>query len=155
VKLKQKGERFRLFRFLVVSMKKVEIGWFIITLIVILTQKLLFPPGRASKSMSRSNEYASKKDIDSLEELSEKLKSDLRRHIRCIGNFPVLSDRWCDMADTLGRVAVVSEAEANLPREAEGATLWETEEAALRYVLEDGKLNLCLRNMVDFKQVRR
>ena len=31
------------------------------------------------------------------------------------------------------------------------ATLWECEELALRNVLEDGKLNLCLRNLVDYK----
>ncbi|GMI47387.1 hypothetical protein TrCOL_g3648 [Triparma columacea] len=105
--------------------------------------------------MSRSYDYARPREADSLEYLGEKLKMDLRRNIRCIGNFPVLSDRWCDMADTLGRVATVSEAEAKLPKESEGATLWETEEAALRYVLEDGKLNLCLRNMVDFKQFER
>ena len=57
--------------------------------------------------MSRSYDYASSKDTDSLEPLSEKLKMDLRRHIRCIGSFPILSDKWCDMADTLGRVATV------------------------------------------------
>ncbi len=105
--------------------------------------------------MSRSHDYQSKSDVDSLEILSDKLKSDLRRHIRCIANFPVLSDAWCDMADTLGRVATVSEAEAKLPRDHEDATLWETEEAALRYILEDGKLNLCLRNMVEYKQFER
>ncbi|GMI00144.1 hypothetical protein TrST_g4289 [Triparma strigata] len=105
--------------------------------------------------MSRSSDYSTKNDLDSLEGLSSKLAADLRRHIRCIANFPVLSDSWCDMADTLGRIATVSDAEAKLPKESENATLWETEEAALRYVLEDGKLNLCLRNMVEYKQFER
>ena len=77
---------------------------------------------------SRSQEYASKSDVDSLSELSDKLAADLRRHIRCIASFPILSDSWCDMADTLGRIATVSEAEAKLPKESDTATLWETEE---------------------------
>lgn len=105
--------------------------------------------------MSRVNEYISKKDTDSIEMLSEKLRADLRTHIRGISNFPILSDHWCKMADTLWRVATVSEAEAKLPKDSEGATLWETEEAALRYLLEDGKLNLCLRNMVTYKEFQR
>ena len=108
------------------------------------------------RKMSRADDYESKKnDMDSLEGLSDKLKTDLRRHIRCIESFPVLTDSWCDMAETMGRIATVSDAEGSLPKEHEEATLWETEEAALRYVLEDGKLNLCLRNMVDYKEFER
>ena len=78
--------------------------------------------------MSRSHDYATKSDVDSLGDLSDKLAADLRRHIRCIASFPILSDSWCDMADTLGRIATVSEAEAKLPKESDAATLWETEE---------------------------
>jgi hypothetical protein len=101
--------------------------------------------------MSRASNYSSKtKDADSLEGLSEKLKNDLRRHIRCIASFPVCTEAWMDMAETFGRIATVSEAEGKLPKTHEDATLWETEEAALRFILEDGKLNLCLRNMVDY-----
>ncbi|RHY37642.1 hypothetical protein DYB25_007491 [Aphanomyces astaci] len=33
----------------------------------------------------------------------------------------------------------------------DNATLWECEELALRYILEDGKLNLCLRLLVEYK----
>ena len=90
-----------------------------------------------------------------LEGLSERLQSDLRRNIRVIGNFPILSDSWCGMAETLTRIAKVSEAEAKLPKANDDATLWECEEIALRFVLEDGKLNLCLRNMVDYKSFER
>jgi hypothetical protein len=37
----------------------------------------------------------------------------------------------------------------------EDETLWETEEQALRFLLEDGKLNLCLKNLIEFKQHQR
>ncbi len=56
------------------------------------------------------------------------------------------------MAEIFGRVANISDAESALPAAKKGdATLWETEEQALRFLLEDGKLNLCLRILIDFK----
>jgi hypothetical protein len=63
----------------------------------------------------------------------------------------LLSDPWFEMADIFGRVANVSDVESKLPSAKDNATLWETEEQALRFVLEDGKLNLCLRLLIDFK----
>eukprot|EP00638_Chattonella_subsalsa_P001083 CAMPEP_0117753926 /NCGR_PEP_ID=MMETSP0947-20121206/12530_1 /TAXON_ID=44440 /ORGANISM="Chattonella subsalsa, Strain CCMP2191" /LENGTH=291 /DNA_ID=CAMNT_0005572929 /DNA_START=239 /DNA_END=1114 /DNA_ORIENTATION=- len=87
--------------------------------------------------------------------ISKTLSNDLRTHIRALGNFPILSDSWCSMADTFGRIANISEMEAKLPKDREDATLWECEELALRYVLEDGKLNLCLRNLIEYKNFER
>ncbi len=55
------------------------------------------------------------------------------------------------MADIFGRVANITDVESKLPSAKENATLWETEEQALRFVLEDGKLNLCLRILIEFK----
>jgi hypothetical protein len=55
------------------------------------------------------------------------------------------------MADIFGRVANISDVESKLPSTKDNATLWETEEQALRFVLEDGKLNLCLRLLIEFK----
>ena len=54
-----------------------------------------------------------------------------------------------------GRIAKISDMEASVAASKDDATLWETEEQALRYLLEDGKLNLCLRNMVEFKTHQR
>jgi hypothetical protein len=45
--------------------------------------------------------------------------------------------------------------ESKLSASKNDATLWETEEQALRYLIEDGKLNLCLRNMIAYKQFQR
>ena len=55
------------------------------------------------------------------------------------------------MAETFGRVAHISNVESNLPSAKKDGTLWETEEQALRFLLEDGKLNLCLRSLIEFK----
>jgi len=102
-----------------------------------------------------SNRYSAKSDEDDIMSISKSLSNDLRNHIRNLGNFPILSDSWCSMADTFGRVANISEMEAKLPKDREDATLWECEELALRYVLEDGKLNLCLRNLIEYKHFER
>lgn len=50
-------------------------------------------------------------------------------------------------------MATISDMESKLSAgKNDSATLWETEEQALRYLLEDGKLNLCLRSLVEFKK---
>ena len=104
---------------------------------------------------SKSDKYSSKEDADELGNLANKLALDLRKHIRGLGSFPILSPHWIEMADVLGRIANISDMESKLPSAKDDATLWETEEQALRYLIEDGKLNLCLRNMIEFKQQQR
>jgi hypothetical protein len=89
---------------------------------------------------------------DELGDLATKLQEDLRKSIHGLRMVPVCSRDWNDIADVMGRIATISEMERSLPQEKEGATLWETEEAALRYVLEDGKLNLCLRMLLEFHE---
>ena len=59
------------------------------------------------------------------------------------------------MTEALERVSSISEMERQLPKDDKDATLWECEEQALRFILEDGKLNLCLRNLVDYKDFER
>lgn len=103
----------------------------------------------------RSDRYESKSDADGIEELSKKLTVDLRKHIRALGPYPVLSEKWATMANSLARIANISAMERKLPKDKAEATLWECEELALRYLLEDGKLNLCLRLLEDFRNVQR
>lgn len=108
--------------------------------------------------MSRSTDYSAKETSGDFEGLSDRLAADLRRSIRQLGSYPMLSDAWMQMAETFGRVASISDVESKLPSKGEsksGGTLWETEEMALRFLLEDGKLNLCLRNLTEYKQYQR
>ncbi|ETV71902.1 hypothetical protein H257_13032 [Aphanomyces astaci] len=100
--------------------------------------------------MSRVTRYAKTADVDSLEKLSLKLTADLRNHIRFLGDYPVLSAEWREMARNMMRFGEISEMERHMPKQ-DNATLWECEELALRYILEDGKLNLCLRLLVEYK----
>ncbi|CAN0339891.1 unnamed protein product, partial [Phaeothamnion confervicola] len=101
--------------------------------------------------MSRHARYETKDELADMQAINDKLSHDLRQHIRAIGSYPVLSVPWCEMAEVLGRVAKVSAMEAKLPKSNQDQTLWEGEEFALRYVMEDGKLNVCLRALVEYK----
>jgi hypothetical protein len=102
--------------------------------------------------MSKSEKYAAKSSTDELEELSNRLADDLHQQMRSLGNYPLFSESWFTMADVLGRVAAVSDMESKLSASKSDGTLWETEEQALRFLMEDGKLNLCLRNMIEYKR---
>ena len=107
--------------------------------------------------MAKADRYSTAKgETDGgLDDLTRKLADDLRVQIRKLGCVPLFSEEWFDMADVFGRIANVSDMESKLAEGKEGKTLWETEEQALRFLMEDGKLNLCLRNLVDFKLHQR
>lgn len=104
-------------------------------------------------SGARSTTYERKdEDIDDLENLATKLTDDLHSQLHLIGSEPVLSKEWCAMSDLCGRIAHVTEVEARLDKDKSGSvTIWEGEELALRYLMEDGKLTVCLRNLVEFR----
>ena len=86
-----------------------------------------------------------------MDSLNARLAQDLRAQVRRLGCFPVYSPPWVEMVESLNHVAQVSSMESNLPQAKEDATLWETDEAAVRFILEDGKLNLCVRAMIEFR----
>jgi hypothetical protein len=121
--------------------------------------------------------YSKRDDFDEFESIGDRLAADLRKSIRQLvssyfvslcrlshryilvtvnflllqDNYPILSDPWFEMAETFGRIAHISNVESALPSSKKDGTLWETEEQALRFLLEDGKLNLCLRALIEFK----
>ena len=109
------------------------------------------------RKMAKAERYGTAKGATNtgLDELSRKLADDLRSQIRRLGSVPMFSDEWFDMANVFGRIANVSDMESKLAEGKEDKTLWETEEQALRFLMEDGKLNLCLRNLVEFKLHQR
>lgn len=79
----------------------------------------------------RLGSYSSRADVDTIEELSKRLTADLRKHIRALvrrstpfcppsfsvgahvslpqGPCDVLSERWIEVGDCLGRVASISQ----------------------------------------------
>mmetsp|Transcript_24776 Transcript_24776/g.62804 ORF Transcript_24776/g.62804 Transcript_24776/m.62804 type:complete len:296 (-) Transcript_24776:101-988(-) len=85
---------------------------------------------------------------------------DLRRIVKQIQAHTVFSSKWFAMLSSLQHMTdtAVHEQQANATIEGSGAvlaTLWERNELTIRYLLEEGKLNLCLRLMIDFKDMQR
>jgi len=108
----------------------------------------------------KTTEYIGNRDL----RLS-KLKKKMREHIRRFHYHPVLTDGWVKMADSISQVAEVSFMEMGVPfktdskvndvlgRKADG-TLWdqENDQLAVKILIEEGKINLCLRLLHEFKQ---
>jgi hypothetical protein len=96
-----------------------------------------------------------------------RLKIELTEHIRFLNFYEFLSDAWLRMADSLGQLAQVAFMENHFPSKErspllqEGkndeGTLWDQErdQLSVRILLEEGKLNLCVRVLHDFKVRRR
>ena len=103
----------------------------------------------------KSDTYATTVDTDEIEDLSKRLQKDLRKHVRSLGDYQLFSKKWLDMAEALKRIGDITKMETDIEKDSEDATLWECDEIALRFLLEDGKLNLCLRNLINFKNKQR
>eukprot|EP00929_Paragymnodinium_shiwhaense_P087723 TRINITY_DN4785_c3_g1_i1.p1 TRINITY_DN4785_c3_g1~~TRINITY_DN4785_c3_g1_i1.p1 ORF type:complete len:326 (+),score=95.27 TRINITY_DN4785_c3_g1_i1:97-1074(+) len=87
-----------------------------------------------------------------------------RQCVRCIQQYPILSVEWFNLGDELKKLVRLVQLEGRmLPNtkvsEAQGrnteseGTLWDQEnhETAIRVLVEEAKVNLCLRIMNDFK----
>mmetsp|Transcript_137387 Transcript_137387/g.342674 ORF Transcript_137387/g.342674 Transcript_137387/m.342674 type:complete len:332 (-) Transcript_137387:89-1084(-) len=87
-----------------------------------------------------------------------------RRCVRMIQHYPVLSQEWMGLIDSLKQLTRLVHLESGMPVDARvneacgrdqesGGTLWDQEshENAVRILVEEAKVNLCLRMMCDFK----
>eukprot|EP00741_Cyanophora_paradoxa_P015784 tig00020904_g15239.t1 len=103
----------------------------------------------------RKANYEEAPEESTLDNLSKKLASDLRTNIRKLANHPCMSREWLEMADSLQKISNVAAMEQRMPKRAEESTLWEREELTVRFLLEEGKLNMCLRVLNEFKSSTR
>ena len=102
------------------------------------------------RASCKKEHYERKNDsLLGMEDLSQQLTAELHSKMDSLVSAPVLSEKWKKMAELCGRIAKISQVEAKLSED--GGTMWEGEEMALRFIMEDGKLNVCLRNLVDFR----
>jgi hypothetical protein len=101
-----------------------------------------------------TSKYETEQEADVIGDLSKRLQDDLRQAIHSLGSFRPFSDRWMTMSDALARIGHITKMEVTLPKESKDATLWDCDELALRFLLEDGKLNLVLRNLIAFKTLQ-
>jgi len=105
---------------------------------------------------SRKQNYeAGATDTGAVDDLSRKLAVDLRKHVRKLDAHEPLQRDWNEMIDSLHHVANIAGMEhRSLGPASENSTLWEGDDLTVRFLLEEGKLNLCLRMMNSFCKVR-
>eukprot|EP00605_Chrysophyceae_sp_TOSAG23-4_P001117 GSChrysophyteH1.ASY1.ANO1.1223.1 assembled CDS len=103
----------------------------------------------------KSEKYETTTEADGIGDLSTRLQNDLKKCVARIGAFQPLSQEWQNMALDMHRIGNITKMEVKLPKESKDATLWDCDELALRFLLEHGKLNLVLRNLVRYKQLQR
>ena len=105
---------------------------------------------------ARKSNYETAPDPDTLDDLSKKLAVDLRKHVRRLDAHPLFTADWLSMVDSLVHISNIAMMEHRLPRNEmdSNTTLWEGDELTVRFMLEEGKLNLCLRLMHDFCRQR-
>jgi len=98
----------------------------------------------------------------------KKLKSRLRTHVRRLRYWPLLSESWLLMSESISQIAEVAFMELNLPfsnnselgeqvgRKGTG-TLWDQEddELAITILQEEGKVNLCVTLICEYSQVMK
>jgi len=102
----------------------------------------------------KMNYEAGAQDAGTLDDLSRKLAVDLRKHVRKLDAHRPLTKEWSVMIDSLMHVSNIAMMEHRLPRSENDSTLWEGDELTVRFMLEEGKLNLCLRLMHDYCRQR-
>ena len=105
---------------------------------------------------SKKDKYASAEQDagGGLDDLSRKLAVDLRKHVKKLESHRAYSKEWVTMVDSLTHIANIAAMEHRLP-EAANSTLWEGDQLTVRFLLEEGKLNLCMRLMHEYKRAQR
>lgn len=112
--------------------------------------------------MSKYKTEKSRDDTDNFSSLSERLVSDLRNQINEVSSLDVYSESWIDLTFIIERIANIVRAESAIEadeaelesKEAKASTLWESDEVALRILLEDGKANVLLRMLQSYKEAQ-
>jgi hypothetical protein len=93
---------------------------------------------------------------DGFEALGLRLELELKNSVSGIATHDVLSAEWYEQIKVFTRLATITTVEQKLSSgRKEENTLWETEEQALRFLVEEGKLLPVLRLLVAFKERQR
>jgi hypothetical protein len=91
-----------------------------------------------------------------METLSQRLAADLRKHVKRLGTPAPVTAEWFDNVESLQHIGNIAVMEQRLPQShAASATLWERDDLTVRYMLEEGKLNVTLRAMVNHRNFLR
>eukprot|EP01062_Namystynia_karyoxenos_P060191 TRINITY_DN51716_c0_g1_i1.p1 TRINITY_DN51716_c0_g1~~TRINITY_DN51716_c0_g1_i1.p1 ORF type:complete len:345 (+),score=120.50 TRINITY_DN51716_c0_g1_i1:98-1036(+) len=89
---------------------------------------------------------------DTLDVMNKRLSQDLRHRVRRMEIAPPLSPDWMDMAEIVSHLGQVAAIEAKGVQSRDQSTAWERDEFCVRFIIEEGKTNLMLRAIVQFKE---
>lgn len=109
--------------------------------------------------MNRRHKYEdedqqSTTNLDALR--SRKLAVDLRQHIRTLSSRQIFSAEWLQLVEQLQHVTNIAMMEQRLPKkDGEAGTLWDRDELTVRFILEEGKLNMAVRLLVQVMEMQR
>jgi len=99
----------------------------------------------------RALQYASyDASSETVERMNRRLAGDLRNRIRKIQLCPPFCPEWNDQVETLAHLSTVAQAEDRESTVRDG-TVWERDELCIRIVVEEGKINLLARLLMDYK----
>eukprot|EP00667_Euglena_gracilis_P016611 EG_transcript_17401 len=85
--------------------------------------------------------------------MTKRLTSDLRARVRRLAHYAPLTPEWVAMADTLQHLASVAMMEEkDSTSKKDGGSIWERDELCVRYIIEEGKINMLMRSMNEFKK---
>lgn len=106
-------------------------------------------------SSGRSANYEERTESSNLDALTKRLASDLREHMKQLKPYDIFTPEWDKMIESYQYVADVATMEEQMParkcKEADEESLWDGEQLAIRYLLEEGKMNMVLRMLHEFK----
>eukprot|EP00698_Gefionella_okellyi_P018868 TRINITY_DN570_c0_g2_i1.p1 TRINITY_DN570_c0_g2~~TRINITY_DN570_c0_g2_i1.p1 ORF type:complete len:330 (-),score=82.52 TRINITY_DN570_c0_g2_i1:970-1935(-) len=112
--------------------------------------------GRGSKPVARKTAYTATADPkEAVDDATRKLTAELRRHIRAMAAYPPLTPEWFVMVESLQHIASIALMEQSPAKPGSQATLWDRDEMSVRYLLEEGKLNMCLRALHFHSSLKR
>eukprot|EP01065_Artemidia_motanka_P014503 TRINITY_DN18421_c3_g2_i1.p1 TRINITY_DN18421_c3_g2~~TRINITY_DN18421_c3_g2_i1.p1 ORF type:complete len:327 (+),score=93.60 TRINITY_DN18421_c3_g2_i1:49-981(+) len=89
---------------------------------------------------------------DTLDVMNKRLSHDLRQRVRKMDIAAPLSPEWMDMAEVVAHLGQIAAMEAKDVEKRDHTTAWERDELCVRFIIEEGKMNLMLRAVVQFKQ---
>jgi len=101
-----------------------------------------------------------------IESRLEKLQKEVRVHVKYISNYKIFSQEWIDLEDSLTQISelaftektmpIVKKDLSNIQGRTKYGTLWDQEngEVALKILVEEGKLNLCLRLLLNLRETQ-
>jgi len=90
---------------------------------------------------------------ETLELMNKRLSEDLRARVRRMQLTNPLTPEWLEMAEIVSHLGYIASTQAKYATESrESTTVWERDELCVRFIIEEGKINLMLRAMVQFKE---